>query len=69
MFTLIRSFLIFEAYYFSGTFLIFFSICAAGIAFIYAMVPETKGRTLEDIQASLTDFVQWVSDSHVHWGL
>ncbi|CAN7019639.1 unnamed protein product [Brassica rapa subsp. trilocularis] len=42
----------------SGTFLIFFSICAAGIAFIYAMVPETKGRTLEDIQASLTDFVQ-----------
>ncbi|KAF3609164.1 hypothetical protein DY000_02044771 [Brassica cretica] len=42
----------------SGTFLIFFGICAAGIAFIYAMVPETKGRTLEDIQASLTDFVQ-----------
>ncbi|KAL0694616.1 hypothetical protein Bca4012_061796 [Brassica carinata] len=42
----------------SGTFLIFFSICAAGIAFIYAMVPETKGRTLEDIQASLTDFLQ-----------
>ncbi|KAH0876956.1 hypothetical protein HID58_064350, partial [Brassica napus] len=42
----------------SGTFLIFFSICAAGIAFIYAMVPETKGRTLEDIQASLTDFRQ-----------
>ncbi|CAN8305818.1 unnamed protein product [Cochlearia groenlandica] len=42
----------------SGTFLIFFSICAAGIVFIYAMVPETKGRTLEDIQASLTNFVQ-----------
>ncbi|KAJ4879028.1 Sugar transporter ERD6-like 3 [Raphanus sativus] len=42
----------------SGTFLIFFSTCAAGIVFIYAMVPETKGRTLEDIQASLTDFLQ-----------
>ncbi|KAL1192950.1 Sugar transporter ESL1 [Cardamine amara subsp. amara] len=42
----------------SGTFLIFFSVCAGGIAFIYAMVPETKGRTLEDIQASLTDFLQ-----------
>ncbi|KAH0863619.1 hypothetical protein HID58_080830 [Brassica napus] len=42
----------------SGTFLIFFSICAGGIVFIYAMVPETKGRTLEDIQASLTDFLQ-----------
>ncbi|KAJ4915064.1 Sugar transporter ERD6-like 3 [Raphanus sativus] len=42
----------------SGTFLIFSSICAAGISFIYAMVPETKGRTLEDIQASLTDFLQ-----------
>jgi SP family facilitated glucose transporter-like MFS transporter 8 len=42
----------------SGTFLIFFTICGAGIVFIYAMVPETKGRTLEDIQASLTDFLQ-----------
>ncbi|KAL0732523.1 hypothetical protein Bca4012_008732 [Brassica carinata] len=42
----------------SGTFLIFFSVCAAGMVFIYAMVPETKGRTLEDIQASLTDFLQ-----------
>ncbi|CAA7029712.1 unnamed protein product [Microthlaspi erraticum] len=42
----------------SGTFLIFFSICAAGIAFIYAMVPETKGKTLEEIQASLTDVIQ-----------
>ncbi|CAH8251632.1 unnamed protein product [Arabidopsis lyrata] len=42
----------------SGTFLIFFTICGAGIVFIYAMVPETKGKTLEDIQASLTDFLQ-----------
>ncbi|EOA37315.1 hypothetical protein CARUB_v10010993mg [Capsella rubella] len=42
----------------SGTFLIFFAVCGAGVAFIYAMVPETKGRTLEDIQASLTDFLQ-----------
>ncbi|VVA90558.1 unnamed protein product [Arabis nemorensis] len=42
----------------SGTFLIFFSVCGAGIVFVYAMVPETKGRTLEEIQSSLTDFLQ-----------
>uniref|UniRef100_A0A1J3JMJ1 Sugar transporter ERD6-like 3 n=2 Tax=Noccaea caerulescens TaxID=107243 RepID=A0A1J3JMJ1_NOCCA len=42
----------------SGTFLIFSTICGGGIVFIYAMVPETKGRTLEEIQASLTDFLR-----------
>ncbi|XP_019168338.1 PREDICTED: sugar transporter ERD6-like 8 [Ipomoea nil] len=36
-----------------GTFLIFAAVCALGIVFIYKMVPETKGRTLEEIHASL----------------
>ncbi|XP_010528850.1 PREDICTED: sugar transporter ERD6-like 3 isoform X2 [Tarenaya hassleriana] len=42
----------------SGTFLIFSSVCATAIAFVYMLVPETKGRTLEEIQASLTNFLQ-----------
>ncbi|XP_010550074.1 PREDICTED: sugar transporter ERD6-like 3 [Tarenaya hassleriana] len=42
----------------SGTFLIFSGFCAVAIAFVYALVPETKGRTLEEIQASLADFLQ-----------
>ncbi|XP_010550039.1 PREDICTED: sugar transporter ERD6-like 3 [Tarenaya hassleriana] len=42
----------------SGTFLIFAGVCAATIAFVYMLVPETKGRTLEDIQSSLSDFLQ-----------
>ncbi|KAJ3681102.1 hypothetical protein LUZ60_015591 [Juncus effusus] len=36
-----------------GTFFVYSAICAVGILFIYKIVPETKGRTLEEIQASL----------------
>ncbi|KAI0493388.1 hypothetical protein KFK09_023504 [Dendrobium nobile] len=36
-----------------GTFLIFTVICAANVVFAVMFVPETKGRTLEEIQASL----------------
>ncbi|XWS58251.1 hypothetical protein CRYUN_Cryun08bG0017900 [Craigia yunnanensis] len=36
-----------------GTFFIYGCICAAGIVFIAILVPETKGRTLEEIQESL----------------
>ncbi|KAJ4719533.1 Sugar transporter ERD6-like [Melia azedarach] len=40
----------------TGTFSIFAVICAATVAFIEFLVPETKGRTLEEIQISITKF-------------
>uniref|UniRef100_A0A2N9EJQ3 Major facilitator superfamily (MFS) profile domain-containing protein n=1 Tax=Fagus sylvatica TaxID=28930 RepID=A0A2N9EJQ3_FAGSY len=36
-----------------GTFFVYGCFCAAAIVFIIKVVPETKGRTLEEIQASL----------------
>jgi sugar porter (SP) family MFS transporter len=37
----------------SGTFWIYAVICLAGLAYLAVSLPETKGRTLEDIEASL----------------
>jgi len=39
----------------SGTFWLYSAICAAGFVFILLRVPETKGKTLEQIERELTD--------------
>lgn len=39
----------------SGTFFIYAGVCAVGVIFIVKLVPETKGRTLEEIHASITN--------------
>jgi len=40
---------------FSGTFVIFAGVSAFGFLFTVMLVPETKGRSLEEIQASVTN--------------
>ncbi|KAK6636498.1 hypothetical protein RUM43_010159 [Polyplax serrata] len=36
------------------TFWLFTVVSALGVAFVYFLVPETKGKTLEEIQRDLT---------------
>ncbi|RVW53378.1 Sugar transporter ERD6-like 7, partial [Vitis vinifera] len=42
-----------KRYGLSGTFFGYAFVCAAAVVFIVMLVPETKGRTLEEIQASM----------------
>ncbi|KAJ4822008.1 hypothetical protein Tsubulata_019548 [Turnera subulata] len=44
----------------AGTFFIFAGVYACTVIFIWKLVPETKGKTLEEIQASITSFPQQV---------
>jgi MFS family permease len=37
------------------TFWLYAAICAAGFVFIFMRVPETKGKTLEEIERELVD--------------
>ncbi|XP_043263388.1 facilitated trehalose transporter Tret1-2 homolog isoform X3 [Colletes gigas] len=39
----------------SGTFWLFSGVCAVGIFFVYFLVPETKGKSLEEIQREFND--------------
>ena len=39
----------------AGTFWLYAGICAAGFVFILLRVPETKGKTLEQIERELVD--------------
>ena len=38
-------------YHVAGSFAIFAGICALALVFVVFCVPETKGKTLEEIQA------------------
>lgn len=67
MFFLDENFIYF--FFFIGTFFIFAVVTAVAVLFVWALVPETKGRTLEEIQSSLSNFLQWknISISYELW--
>jgi sugar porter (SP) family MFS transporter len=43
----------------STTFMVYFAMCLVSIIFVYFLVPETKGVTLERIEANLLEDKKW----------
>lgn len=44
---------IIDNFWFSGAFYVYGGVCVLAIIFIAKLVPETKGKTLEEIQAMM----------------
>jgi hypothetical protein len=42
-----------------GTFFVFSGISAISVLFVYALVPETKGKSLEQIELLFKDEHEW----------
>lgn len=51
-----------EAVGLTGTFFLFAGVGVIALIFIYAMVPETRGRTLEEIDEDVTTGVIFDKD-------
>lgn len=54
-------FLILDAFGLSGAFWLFACICSVGLVFVILYVPETQGKSLEDIERKMMGRVRRMS--------